>query len=437
MYGPAAAWFDDFVSDRVGIVRSLARISQGATEPTPPVFYQAVLAHFDFRKMRIEDRLGVGKGLTDADAKAGAIGEALERYCGALPDMKAMRRFAWNERPLDAIPADACVLYSARQYERAQFPYPRWRNDKAVAWVQGVDLNDSKPVCVPASLVYLDYAGNDADTFFCPPTSNGLAAGGDLTAATLSALYELVERDSFLISWMNRLPPVEAVVSDTAAIETAFIRHYVRFGIETRVFRLVTDIPLHVMMAILLDRSGRGPAALVGLGCHPDPKLALRKAIFEAAQTRPSHVHRFGDPATWAGLRDYYDVRTLDDHSSFFASINRLAELDFLLDATDKVDVDSLPDLAADDPKDELARVAGALRDVGCRAVRADLTTPDLQSYPVRVVRIVATGLQPIHFGYGEERLGGRRLFEVPLRLGQRSEVTRETELNPCPHPLS
>jgi hypothetical protein len=48
--GPIAAWFEDLVSDRVGIVRSLTRISRGATEPEPPVFYQAVLAHFDFRK---------------------------------------------------------------------------------------------------------------------------------------------------------------------------------------------------------------------------------------------------------------------------------------------------------------------------------------------------------------------------------------------------
>src|SRR5690242_14116154 len=127
-----AAWFDDLVSDRVGIVRSLAVINRGVTEPAPPVFHQAVLAHFDFRKARIEERIGVGKGVTDDAARAGAIGEALERYCAAQPIWAAIRRFAWTDRPGDAVPADACVLYSDRQYRQANFPYRRWRNDQVV-----------------------------------------------------------------------------------------------------------------------------------------------------------------------------------------------------------------------------------------------------------------------------------------------------------------
>jgi ribosomal protein S12 methylthiotransferase accessory factor len=434
---PVAAWFDDLVSDRVGIVRSLTPINRGATEPVPPVFYQAVLAHFDFRKARIEDRIGVGKGHTDADAKAGAIGEALERYCGAQPDLRAIRRFAWNERPSDAIRAEACVLYSDRQYARRDFSYRRWRDDQVLPWLPAVDLNDGSPVWIPTSLVYLDYAGNDADTFFCPPTSNGLAAGENLEAAALSALYELIERDSFLITWMNRLPQAETIAPAAATIETSFIRHYARLGIETRVFRLETDLPVHVMMAVLLDRSGQGPAALVGLGCHSDPMLAFRKAIFEAAQTRPGYVQRFADPSTWEGLRAYGDVRSLDDHSAFFASTDRLVELDFLLQSTSRVDVTTLPNLGRKSTTDELDRVTTSLRDVGCRVICADITTPDLQGYPVRVVRVVATGLQPIHFGYGEERLGGRRLFELPMRLGRRAGVADETTLNPCPHPLS
>jgi ribosomal protein S12 methylthiotransferase accessory factor len=203
------------------------------------------------------------------------------------------------------------------------------------------------------------------------------------------------------------------------------------------VFRLETDLPVHVMMALLLDRSGQGPAAVVGLGCHPDPLLAYRKAIFEAAQTRPGYVHRFKDRATWETLREYHDVRTLEDHSAFFASTDRLSEFDFLFREAKKDDASSLFNLAAADAEGEIVRVSQALRDASCRVVCADLTTPDLRDYPVRVVRVLATGLQPIHFGYGEERLGGRRLFELPMRLGHAQSRVNETEFNPCPHPLS
>ena len=437
MNANSGAWFSDLVSDRVGIIRDLSQINRGATEPAPPVFYRAILAHFDFRRARVEDRMGVGKGLTKADAMAGAVGEALERYCGSQPDPRAVKRFAWDERPSDAIRPTDCVLYSDRQYARADFPYQRWRDDHVVSWAPAVDLSDGARVWVPTSLLFLDYAGNDADVFFCPPTSNGLGAGASLEQAALSGLYELIERDGFLVTWMNRLPAYEVFAPPASTVETNFIRHYARFGIETRTFRLETDLPVYVMMAILLDRSGQGPAAVVGLGCHPDPSVAFRKAIFEAAQTRPGYAQKFKDLATWQGLREYRDVRSLEDHSAFFSSTDRLTEFDFLFEHGNKLDLASLSNFAASDPQRELARVSEYLRRAGWRAICADLTTPDLQGYPVRVVRVLATGLQPIHFGYGQERLGGRRLFELPMHLGHTRSAVEETELNPCPHPLS
>jgi ribosomal protein S12 methylthiotransferase accessory factor len=438
MESSAPEWVGELVSDRVGIIRSLTRIDRGAKEPSPPVFYQAILNHFDFRKARIEDRVGVGKGLTDADAVGGAVGEALERYCGAQPDPAVVQRFAWKDRPSEAIAPDACVLYSQRQYARANFPYMRWREDIEVLWAAMTDLVGQAPVWAPTSLIYLDYPGNTADIYFCPPTSNGLGAGPTLEAAILSGLYELIERDSFVIGWMTRLSTDEVAAPDAPSIEAEFIRHYARFGVETRIVRLHTDLPAHVMMAILLDRSGRGPAALVGLGCHPDPAVAFRKAIFEAAQTRPGYVQRYADPTTWQALRAYSDVRTLDDHSAFFSPVERLRELDFLFEGRKRLPLAALENFTAPGGEaSELARIVAALAAAGCRPLAIDLTTRDLAPYPVRVVRVLAPGLQPIHFGHGEERLGGRRLFELPQRLGLRSGLAEEGDLNPCPHPLS
>jgi len=50
---------------------------------------------------------------------------------------------------------------------------------------------------------------------------------------------------------------------------------------------------------------------------------------------------------------------------------------------------------------------------------------------------VLATELQPMHFGYGEERLGGRRLYEVAQTLGVSDHIRTEDELNLCPHPLA
>jgi ribosomal protein S12 methylthiotransferase accessory factor len=61
----------------------------------------------------------------------------------------------------------------------------------------------------------------------------------------------------------------------------------------------------------------------------------------------------------------------------------------------------------------------------------------DIAGHGFHVVRTLITGLQPIHFGYGEERLGGRRLFELPQKLGFADRARAVTDLNMCPHPLA
>ena len=73
----------------------------------------------------------------------------------------------------------------------------------------------------------------------------------------------------------------------------------------------------------------------------------------------------------------------------------------------------------------------------GYRVAYAELTTSDVAPYGIHVARAIATGLQPIHFGWGEERFGGRRLFELPYQLGFAPAVRTETDLNPCPHPMA
>jgi ribosomal protein S12 methylthiotransferase accessory factor len=424
------------VSPRTGILRRVTRISRGATEPTPPILYSAVLSHFDFRTAKPHERIGVGKAVRKEDAINGAIAEALERYCASQPEMCRIRRFTWKDRPGDGITPSDCVLYSQSQYAAGRLMYRRWNESLEIPWVPARELPGGNEVWLPASLTYLDYPGNDTDTYFCQPTSNGLAAGAQLEDAILAGLYELIERDSFLIAWLNRLPACEMQIPISADVETRFLRHYRRFGIDARVVQLPTDMPVYVMMAVLVDRNGRPPAIVVGLGCHSDPRAAARKALFETAQVHPGEVERAADTAYTERLNSYEDVHTIEDHSAFFAPAKRMHEFAFLLGHGPSTSLDELPNLGAGSVRRDLGRCVDALRAAGCRVVYVDVTTPDLEDYPIKVVRTIATGLQPIHFGYGEEHLGGKRVFQLPRILGYSSTDSDELSLNHCPHPL-
>ena len=424
------------VSPRVGVIRNLSKINRGVEEPTPPVIYQATLSHFDYRVAPTEERAAAGQGLTDNDAIRAAIGEAIEHYCAAHINEQTNRLAKFADLGGQAITPPEFVLYSESQYQRKNFPYHRWSPEDEVTWTPMTELPNGQQVFAPTSLVYLSSPATRNEDILTLSTSNGLAAGPTLEFAILNGLYELIERDGFIISWMNKLPAPRVEFAQTPGLAGEIATHYKPFGTEIRVFNISTDIPVYVMMAIALDTTGQGPAALVGLGCHLDPRVALLKAVLEVCQVRPAERQRFKDDPPQTKFKSYEDVHTLNDHSAFLTDPARLTEFSFLLDNKRMQRLEELENRAQGSVELDLKTCVDSLVKSGSRVAYADLTTSDIVDYGLRVVRTVATGLQPIHFGFGEERLGGRRLFEVPQKLGF-GEVRSEADLNPCPHPLA
>jgi ribosomal protein S12 methylthiotransferase accessory factor len=427
------------VSPRTGLIRRLTRMARNAEEPNPPVLYQALLSHFNFRTATELERSGGGKGETETQSILSAIGEALERYCAQHYHPTWFLRAPFADISAAALSPVECVLYAEEQYARPGFPYARFNPWQPLSWLRGWTLPDRRALWTPASLVYLNYFGDAPQEYLCSSTSNGLAAGPDLESALLSAFYELVERDALIINWMNRLPAPQVNCEALGGLSQTIIRHYRRSGLAVVVFHLATDIPIPVMMAMAIDRREdgvRGPAAVAGLGCDLEPAEAVRKSLLELCQVRPGETAKFANRPSDGRLRSYQQVRTLADHSSFFASPERMGELSFLLNQQRSKSPAEIADHGGGDPAADLTTVIRLLNEAGCRTAFAEITTPDLADFPVRVVRAFATGLQPMHFGHGEERLGGSRLFTVARALGVDDRIRTAADLNPCPHPL-
>ena len=77
-----------------------------------------------------------------------------------------------------------------------------------------------------------------------------------------------------------------------------------------------------------------------------------------------------------------------------------------------------------------------SLADVAGDVLYVDVTADDV-GHSASVARGIVPGFQPIHFGAGQARLGGRRLFQMPADIGLRSQPARRHELNLAPHPLA
>jgi ribosomal protein S12 methylthiotransferase accessory factor len=427
----------DLVDSRVGIVRSCVRFPKDWREPPRPIVCQATLANFDFRKVPAIERTTSGKGLTERESRLGAIVEALERYCALQRRPGALVTATPGDLDHPAILPEHFVLYSGRQYGSPGFRYRKPTVDAKLTWVRGSLLGSEEPVYAPASLVYMNFAGEGGREFFTRTNTSGLAGGADLPSAVLAGIYELVERDAYMINWLARLPVARIDFSGSEGIAREISRHYERFGIEVLAFDLTTDLQIPVVMAVALDRSGAVPAAAVGLGCDLDPAAALDRAAMEVVQVRASLVPHLRGEEPPAPITRYEDVRSLEDHAVFAANPAHLHELDHLAAGQARVRLTDLAAHGRGSVEDDLSLCRERLEAAGSTVAYVELTMPDLGPFGIRIVRAIATGLQPIHFGFGEERLGGRRLFEVPRLLGSASRDLTEADLNPCPHPLA
>ncbi len=427
---------DMLVSPRTGIIRALNAIPRDTTEPAWPIVVRAELSNHRFLGPDDEPfEVCSGKGVTVAQAITSALGEGCERYAGARVDPGRITRSAPRYLLGAALGVEDLVPFADDQYR--QLRYAVWSQDTPLDWIEGRDMGSGAPVAVPAIAALMHYSVHSGPEFLFPITSNGLAAGSSADAAVAAAALEVIERDAFVIGWMQRLPALRVPFAEIADPTVRRLgAAYERRGVALELYRLATDAPAAVVAAIAVDRVGR-PAVVVGLGCDPEPVVACRKAALEIGQVRPALKARLRDPETVARLAELVAhpgrVADIEDHDLLYSHESMTQRLDFWRDCPTTTAA-LAGGLAAPSVLEHL--VAG-LSAIGRRLIAVDLTAPELEALGIHAARALIPGFQPIHFGAAEARLGGTRMYCLPDQLGLPTLSRSPAGLNPDPHPLA
>jgi ribosomal protein S12 methylthiotransferase accessory factor len=420
---------EGIVDRHVGIIKILT--TDGGTAPPNdfPITATAVVSTYTEGTQRhvSDPMIGSGKGLTNVDALIGAAGEAIERYSASRYRKSDMHTAATNGMTGSFVDPRRLCLYSDEQYEQPNFPCSRFDENQTIHWTRGWWFGTTEPVWVPALPTYFNFEVCQHE-FFCQVSSNGLAAGADVDDASMRALFELVERDSFMLTWLCQLPSRRIVLDDSVEPGVQeVVRQLGRRGAEIELYLLDgTDLDVPVVMCLALGGTAPAgaaalPAVSVALACHLDPRVAVRKAILEQSHVGPYLTRQVGQ---MKALETPADVETLDDHAAYYFTPERLPIFDFIRRS-------GRPPIAYRDlpPCGEvsIAACAARLEQAGIKVAIVDVTSPDLLESPFRVARAIGLDVQPIHFGERHRRLANPRLTK---HSGGRP-------LNPHPHPLA
>src|SRR5581483_725525 len=285
---------------------------------------------------------------------------------------------------------------------------------------------------VPAELVFLGPAVPAGCVSIGYATSSGAACAREVEEALVRGLYELLERDAFMIVWANRLslPALDWTADPwiTAVDATVFSAA----GLSYRAIDLSCFHRLPCVLGVVRAPSGIQGALGVGAVTAATIERAWCKALAEGFAARAASVKL--DLVAGGGRLSAGDIRSFDDHIRYYAGRHAAAAF---LDASDELrPTAAVPLLEGGTSAERVEALCARVEAAGATAYAVDVTSPDVRELGLVVVKVIAPELCPLEAAHDARFLGGARLYEAPWRLGLRPHPLRERDLNPDPHPF-
>ncbi len=373
---------------------------------------------------------GYGYGVTELEARVGALGELCEEaHVGAT--IAAAPQTLASYAALAARLGEHAVLDPLTLCLPAGSAYTP---DMPLSWVAGQRWPDAAPVMVPAEWVAAHPYQLAAPARLITPITNGLGAGFDLPHALAHALMELLQRDGNSLTYraldqgvVVDLP--QGALGDVddllARLHALGIRPVVKladtsFGLSNLYVMGDDDGPAH----FTLQLSACGEAS------HPDRARALRKALLEyiGSRSRKAATHgpvetarRVLPPAYLARLlavppaaEEPRALQAMAEWLGLDAAALRQLLAGPVQRRTRGISFADLPDAPAADVATSSARLdylATRLAEAGLGIVWVDCSPAD---GPVRVVRAIVPGLESETMSY--HRLGRRGVARLRAR---------------------
>ncbi len=229
--------------------------------------------------------VNAGKGITVAEARAGAYMEAIE-YAFA----------EYNRASLDVLRVPAGEIYEGKRRRDSILDFCPVMNaeidlEERLPSIAATDLPSGRKYLVPAELIFLPYPSQLGGSRYFGSNSNGLCSGNSVLEATIHGLAEVIERD--ICSFQSIKDTSELVLNRSLPASIRKIESSLSaVGMNLHVRYVENTFRIPYFMAVVAESTVINPIYVsVGYGCHPLKEIALTRAVCEALQSRLSFIH--------------------------------------------------------------------------------------------------------------------------------------------------
>ena len=367
--------------------------------------------------------------VSSASAMYKALAEGLERDLWMTSDdyFKNPKKATFKDLGILAIGPERFVGFSD---EVRKQPECNFSDDSFFLWIEAESLTDRKKKPVPAQIVSARH-GHKVEVKHIEPIirmsiTTGLATAPTKERAILRGVLEVIERDAFMITWLNKLSMPRIILKEMAERNEA-IRNLVdqcaRYNLIPHAVLLCTDAPVYVVCGLIEDRSG-GPSFTLGARASFSIEEAVEDSLSEALSVRIALRNSV--------LKIPDDIKDLnrDDRILYWAKPENKNGMKFFISGQEQSPVF---DNASLNDKEHLERIVSWCRSKSYELFTVDIGRSSKNPTDWHVYFTSIPEMQPLHLRERYPYFSGPRLKSVPKTLGY--EPAKEINTDPHPFP--
>jgi len=383
---------------------------------------------------------GSGASLSEMKSRIRACGEHIERYCGKFENDSQVSGVIFDTYDRLTAKGESCLClnglipYVDNFYDDPSFPFKRYDSSCPITWIKGVEITHSNDTWLPAQKVFYNYPFTSGEPPYYSGVSTGLACGYSYHHAALGALYEVIERDSFMLTWLLKMPGKAIIIDDinNDDLRTLY-NHICKYLIgEDQLFIYDISKTKDVCTVLTYIRNDIPSAygLIVSAASHLNPEAALLKSLEELCQLQYSaYNYLLKNVEKKCHYIDKSDVDTLHKHLYYYCTGVRSKNIDFISASGEHVCLSEMTDYSRDTNEGNLEHLIHLFRNENQQIHIANVTRAELSKSGFSVLKAIIPGYVDLSTSYKYRNQKSSRLQKYKEELG--------AEINSDPHPFS
>ena len=368
-------------------------------------------------------KFAVGSSFSKEKALLKAMGEALERFSISIYRRKYLIWRSYKDlknKKINAINPKHFITFS-KPKRKPTFRLYKKESDK-LYWTKGFSLIQNKNIFVPAQFVFVPYRFKSTEPTIRTPISTGAACYGSLNGAILKGLLEVIERDAYMISYLNKLSRNIIDISNSKdEIFRKITNSIKRYNLEVYFLDISSDVPVYTILSIVIDKTGYGPAVSLGINSSLNLKDAIvgsfeellhgrfwiRDSMFNQSTKKIKEIQEKRAPIS---------IFDLKERGLYWSQPRMIKKIKFFLEGK-KILVKNLPIKKTRN----LNTLIKWFKNNKHEVIYVETTPAHIKKNKIYTVRILIPEFQPLCLDERFSYLDGERLKSVPLKLKLKS----------------